>query len=1075
MSDLGGKIQTSLGQSVAEAAKYLMAHKETLVALTRELDSQISGHSNEQFLGDLPNTKDRLPLYISPSYWLLIGFRKLSLNSPLGRSLVELAEALGRIDHKPTAMALLQDKCALLTHSPSLPFVLKVALQLVVKHRFMAAMALPVAQRLIDYFAGHFVFAQSIEQALINQSQLPEAMQAVSIDCLGEAAQSDREAGIFFKSYLQAIERIEQAIMRRGTDQSSRQPLAVSIKLSALHPCFEGLKVDQLSRELLPKVHQLALAAQRASIGLTLDAEESWQQALTLAVFSELARAPCLSHWSGLGIAVQAYQPNALSVLSYIEQLAQQRKSPLAVRLVKGAYWDTEIKHAQQLGLSDYPVYTRKSDTDKNYRRCVVFISARRDKLYGQFASHNPKSLSFVLNQYAEDWPNFEIQMLHGMGQDTARKLLCQYPSLTLRRYAPVGQKKDLLPYLLRRLLENGANTGIWSEAHYEQNEPVAKRQIPEPRDLYLSCSQWPRLNSQGVDYSQYRHYQVFNNVTPDNAYSNIELLNHARAENNFYAAWRRLDSIEEVVWRQRSEHAEALADLLQSHKDSLMRCLMSESGKTIVDAQAEVREAIDFCRYYSASQTRLLATQEAASAGVKGIALCISPWNFPLAILCGQAIAAYLSGYSVLLKPASHSGSIAGLFVELCHRAGITDKKLQLLNLTGKGVGELLAEIDLQAVLFTGSNQSAKAIQAGLFLAAQQYQRAPALFVAETGGINGLYIEGSAHLQQAIDIVIESAFYSAGQRCSALRLLVLQDDIAAEFCARLLGALGTLSVGQSSHIETDIGPMISLQARDQAIDQWGSLMSKAGVKVLLAPKAFEQGGKAYLTPGVIALESIDQLSVEIFAPILAIVTTPRRGFQQAVSQLAGKGFGLTMGLVSRNQTWLDAMAESALVGNIYINRSITGATVGVQPFGGMGLSGTGPKAGGPEYLDNLMQVKRLNSRVQRLELLSPVGEKNTWQMVRNPRRALCIKAAMLNTDFLNRIEHNLDEVSAIILDDSVSNDANECLRRLYDIVLKHPRIIPIISGRQSLQADYLEKTLSTNTAAIGGDIELLG
>jgi RHH-type proline utilization regulon transcriptional repressor/proline dehydrogenase/delta 1-pyrroline-5-carboxylate dehydrogenase len=835
-----------------------------------------------------------------------------------------------------------------------------------------------------------FVLGSTIEKAI---SRAADEGMVCSFDMLGEGARTQADAERYEAAYASAI----AAVARHAKGQGPERGHGISVKLSALSPRYEARQEDQVFAELYPRVLRLAQAAARADINFTLDAEEADRLVISLKLLDRLAREACFGDWRGLGLAVQAYQKRAPQVIAAVGDIARSSGRRLMVRLVKGAYWDTEIKRAQIAGLAGYPVYTTKAATDVSYLVCAKALLAAAPHLYGQFATHNAHTLAAVRMMAARMGVAIEFQRLHGMGQalyGAARRRDGDFP---LRVYAPVGSHEDLLPYLVRRLLENGANTSF-VHALLDEKTPVEQvvcdpfdaleaagggphRRIPSPRDLYGPC----RSNSLGQDLSvaAVRERLAGAVAAVDRSpllarplLAGPELRCDCRGAASPADLKRSIGSVASVppeavdlafraarqaqaAWNARGGAGRAavlraMADKLEADHDRLVAICCREAGKTLADGIAEVREAVDFCRYYASLAQQQFASPQILPGPVgetnslelhgRGVIVCISPWNFPLAIFVGQVAAALAAGNAVLAKPAEQTPILAAEAVKLFHSAGVPVEILQLLIGSGPVIGAaLVAHPGVDGVAFTGSVETAWAINRTL--AAKQGSIVP--FVAETGGLNAMFVDTTALREQVIDDVVQSAFGSAGQRCSALRLLFLPHATADGLIDGLAGAMETLIIGDPADPRTDIGPLIDAQALARLEGHAERLMREAKVHCRLAAP---EGG-FFFGPMLAEIPDAGFLRREVFGPILHVVRYDPARIEAAAAPLVEAGYGLTLGVHSRIAAFAERVRRAVPAGNVYVNRSMIGAVVGVQPFGGEGLSGTGPKAGGPHAL----------------------------------------------------------------------------------------------------------------------------
>jgi RHH-type proline utilization regulon transcriptional repressor/proline dehydrogenase/delta 1-pyrroline-5-carboxylate dehydrogenase len=842
----------------------------------------------------------------------------------------------------------------------------------------------------IRIMGEQFVLGRSMQDAL-KRAKTEGYM--CSFDMLGEGARTAADAERYERAYAAAIEAV-------GSQSSGLGPEAghgVSVKLSALSPRYEATQEARVWDELYPRVLRLALIAARHDINLTIDAEEADRLVLSLKLLDRLAREPSLGDWTGLGLAVQAYQKRAPEVIRAVAALARDCGRRLMVRLVKGAYWDTEIKRAQVAGRPDYPVFTTKPATDLCYLVAARALIEAAPHLYAQFATHNAHTLAAVHQMAAKRGVKIEHQRLHGMGEALYTAADALYGGITLRAYAPVGGHEDLLPYLVRRLLENGANTSF-VHALLDERVPVDKvaadpitaveahsgphAKIPTPRDMYGD-----RLNSMGVDISVAAERALLEAalakldaeilsagpivagqasdrrpVSPVRRPADrARIVGHtceatpADIDAAFHAARAAQPAWDAAGGAARAVVLRAMAEALESNRDRLAALCVREAGKTWPDAVGEVREAADFCRYYALLAERQFSgpTTLVGPAGEtnglelhgRGVFVCISPWNFPLAIFTGQIAAALAAGDAVLAKPAEQTPLIAAEAVRLYHRAGLDARLLHLLPGRGETVGAALTSHQgLDGVAFTGGTDTARAINR--VLAARDGPIVP--LIAETGGLNAMFVDTTALREQVIDDVIVSAFGSAGQRCSALRLLFLPNDTAEGVIEGLKGAMDALVLGDPALFTTDVGPVIDRDA--QAALETHMAKLEAGGRVLKRLGSPDSDG-AFFAPVLAEIPLADLPDREVFGPVLHVVRYDPETLEQAAKALAAKGYGLTLGVHSRIEGFARRVKALVPAGNVYVNRSIIGAVVGVQPFGGEGLSGTGPKAGGPHAL----------------------------------------------------------------------------------------------------------------------------
>ncbi len=847
-------------------------------------------------------------------------------------------------------------------------------------------MAIKQAMRLIS---KQFVIGSTLDEALARSEDDDNKRYRYSFDMLGEAALTMADAIRYWHVYSEAIGSL-------GT-QTSEQRLfdrpGVSVKLSALHPRYEYTQRQRVIDELSPRLLALACAAKAANINLTIDAEESDRLDLSLDLFEIVFCHDKLEGWNGLGLAVQAYQKRAIHVIDWLAQLATECKRQIPVRLVKGAYWDTEIKQAQERGLDDYPVFTRKAATDVSYLACARRLLASGDLFYPQFATHNAHTVATLIVMAKERC--FEFQRLYGMGELLYSDVLNEYPQFNCRVYAPVGDYKELLPYLVRRLLENGANSSFVNQIANADvaleaiiDDPAKQlaaslQSIPAPPHLYGK----ERLNSGAVHFadrasqmnfdqalaSAYRQswqaapvvdgqiltgyaQTLINPADHTDRIGEIALADMHAADTALIAAqcaapdWANGDASE------RAAILEYAANLLEAERVELMARIIREGGRTIQDALNEVREAVDFCRYYAAQVRQnfkhvitlpgITGEQSQLRLVGRGVFVCISPWNFPVAIFTGQVAAALAAGNCVIAKPAALTPLCAAYVVSMLHKAGIPKEVLHFIPGSGNEIGmRLVSSSGIAGVAFTGSLSTARQINQVL---AQAERILP--LIAETGGQNCMIVDSSALPEQVVKDVMVSAFNSAGQRCSALRVLFLQQEIAPQILEMLSGAMDELRIGNPMCFDTDIGPVISVSARDELYRHSKRMDHEARlIKAMLLPPESEQG--SYFAPHVYEINKLEQLQHEVFGPILHVIRYHADRLNEMLDAINNSGYGLTLGIHSRIDATVDFITRHTRCGNTYVNRNLIGAVVGSQPFGGEGLSGTGPKSGGPHYL----------------------------------------------------------------------------------------------------------------------------
>ncbi|EGH94591.1 trifunctional transcriptional regulator/proline dehydrogenase/L-glutamate gamma-semialdehyde dehydrogenase [Pseudomonas syringae] len=962
--------------------------------------------------------------------------QEFSLSSQEGVALMCLAEALLRIPDKGTRDALIRDKISNgnwqphLGNSPSL-FVnaatwgLLLTGKLVATHneagltsslsRIIGKRGEPMIRKGVDMamrlMGEQFVTGETIGEALANASRFEAKGFRYSYDMLGEAALTEHDAQKYLASYEQAIHSIGKASHGRGIYEGP----GISIKLSALHPRYSRAQYERVMDELYPRLLSLTLLAKQYDIGLNIDAEEADRLELSLDLLERLCFEPQLTGWNGIGFVIQAYQKRCPYVIDYVIDLARRSRHRLMIRLVKGAYWDSEIKRAQVEGLEGYPVYTRKVYTDVSYIACARKLLAAPEVIYPQFATHNAHTLAAIYQIAGQNYypGQYEFQCLHGMGEPLYEQVVGKVADGKLNRpcrvYAPVGTHETLLAYLVRRLLENGANTSFVNRIAdhsisiqelvadpVNQIERMATQEggfglphprIPLPRDLYGT----ERANSSGIDMANEHRLAPLSSAllsTAHNDWKAAPMLGCPASEGTLAAALNPSDlrdvvghvqeaSLQDVdnaiqcalsagpIWQatppaERAAILERAADLMEGEIQPLMGLLVREAGKTFANAIAEVREAVDFLRYY-AVQARNDFTNDAHRP--LGPVVCISPWNFPLAIFSGQVAAALAAGNPVLAKPAEQTPLIAAQAVRLLLEAGIPEGVVQLLPGRGETVGAgLVGDERVKGVMFTGSTEVARLLQRNV-AGRLDSQGRPIPLIAETGGQNAMIVDSSALTEQVVIDVVSSAFDSAGQRCSALRVLCLQEDSADRVIEMLKGAMAESRLGNPERLSVDIGPVIDAEAK-AGIEKHIQAMRDKGrtvYQVAIAESAELKRG-TYVMPTLIELESFDELQREIFGPVLHVVRYKRKELGLLIDQINASGYGLTLGVHTRIDETIAKVIDNVNAGNVYVNRNIVGAVVGVQPFGGEGLSGTGPKAGGPLYLYRLLSTRPLDA-----------------------------------------------------------------------------------------------------------------
>ena len=1122
--------------------------------------------------------------------------QEFSLSSQEGVALMCLAEALLRIPDRATRDALIRDKIshgdwsAHIGHSPSM-FVNAATWGLMLTGRLVTtssekslSSALtrligkggePLIRKGVDMamrvMGEQFVTGETIAEALAKSRKYEAQGFRYSYDMLGEAATTAEDARGYFALYEQAIHAIGKASAGRGIYEGP----GISIKLSALHPRYARAQQERVMAELLPRVRELALLARRYDIGLNIDAEEADRLEISLDLLEALCFDPELEGWHGIGFVVQAYQKRCPFVIDHLIDLAQRSRHRLMVRLVKGAYWDSEIKRAQVDGLEGYPVYTRKVYTDVSYLACAARLLAAPQAVYPQFATHNAYTLAAIYQMAGQNFHpgQYEFQCLHGMGEPLYEEVTGAVAAGKLNRpcriYAPVGTHETLLAYLVRRLLENGANTSFVNliadtrvsidtlvadpVALAERISPVGAphERIGLPVDLFRDASGAGRANSAGLDLANEQRlaslsaallsgvgrdwraapllgdsdgasdsaWEAARAVPVRNPADRRDLVGHvieARSEEVQRALQHAVHA--SPIWQatpveERARCLEHAAQALEAQMQPLLGLIVREAGKTLSNAVAEVREAVDFLRYYAAQARRELAND---SHRPLGPVVCISPWNFPLAIFTGQVAAALAAGNVVLAKPAEQTPLVAAMVVRMLHAAGVPAGALQLLPGTGDTVGAaLVADARVRGVMFTGSTEVARLIARTLAERLDDLGH-PIPLVAETGGQNAMVVDSSALAEQVVADVLQSAFDSAGQRCSALRVLCLQDDIAERTLTMLKGALRELQVGNPDQLRTDVGPVIDEEARLN-IDRHVAAMRAAGCHVEQPALGSDCAQGTFMAPTIVEIDSLRQLQREVFGPVLHVLRFQREQLDELVDAINATGYGLTFGVHTRIDETISRIVSRIRSGNVYVNRNVVGAVVGVQPFGGEGLSGTGPKAGGPLYLHRLLAsgpAPRLALGVPQT-LPGPTGELNTYS-VRPRGTVLCVPASLAGAqaqwDALqatgNRalwadnptarafVQGLADAATAQAFvppeamaeaamdgvlfegDGDALRELNRQIARRDGPILVVQGVLPdeIASGRggYALERLVLERSVSTNTAAAGGNASLM-
>ena len=823
-----------------------------------------------------------------------------------------------------------------------------------------------------------FVLGTNINKALDKAKKVGKKGYIFSYDMLGEGARTADQAKKFYGSYINGISRIGEFYKKENKTTKLFQRNNISVKLSALHPRYEIAHKERVLDELVPKLKEVALAAKNAGIWMAIDAEETYRLELSLMVLEELLKDKKFDGYNGIGFVVQAYGKRAFYVINYLKDLAKKYNKIIPVRLVKGAYWDSEIKNAQMAGIENYPVFSRKSHTDLSYLVCAKEMLDNLDCFYPQFATHNALTVASILEvaENIKDKTKFEFQRLYGMGDAFYDNMVNTIP---VRIYAPVGTYEELLPYLIRRILENGSNNSFVSLV-VDEKEPIGQllvspiekivkkaytsKKLPLPTEIYAP----ERNNSLGYDLGNLYHKNevefflktdLSKKINPRSVISGKELEAATDdCDDAVHAAAKYQKKWEELGATKRAKILEDYAHALWDAREEILNILVYEGKKKPKDAIAELREAIDFLNYYSAEAKKLNDMQCPGYTGeksvlkhkAKGVFVCISPWNFPLAIFLGQIAAALATGNTVIAKPAEQTSKIAYKAIKLAHLAGVPKEALHLVIGAGSKIGRRLTENEKVAgVVFTGSTETAWAINKSL-----ANRKAPiATLIAETGGQNVMIVDSTALIEKAVDDVVESAFGSAGQRCSAARVVYVQEDVADNFIEIFKGAIHELKVGKPNELSTDVPPVIDEEAQSGLNAHIAEMRKKA--TFIASAKIPEDANGTYVAPTAFEIDSINILTKENFGPILHVVRFKRKDIDKVIDEINATGYALTFGIQSRVYDFIDHVTSRINAGNIYINRSIIGAVVGTHPFGGNGLSGTGPKAGGPNYLQRFL------------------------------------------------------------------------------------------------------------------------
>ncbi|MFC0309101.1 bifunctional proline dehydrogenase/L-glutamate gamma-semialdehyde dehydrogenase PutA [Gallibacterium trehalosifermentans] len=1014
--------QSELRQLISQ--NYACPEKEAVTKLVQTLDFSPEQEANiqqaaKQLISKIRDKKQK-------HYGVDALMHEFSLGCEEGIALMCLAEALLRIPDAETRYALINDKLklgnwrshvkksgSLFTNAASYGLLLGSKISAALSEEVLssaliksfAKLSAPMMKLAIEKAMGilgnQFVTGETIEGALKNIIEREKMGYCFSFDMLGEAAMTMQDADKYLQDYVEAI----HAVGRQSAGRSLYDSNGVSVKLSAIHPRYSRSQQQRVMEELYPRLKQLFVLAKQYNISLNIDAEEASRLEISLDLLEKLLQDPDLAGFDGIGFVVQAYSKRCPYVLDYIIEMNRCYQRKMMVRLVKGAYWDSEIKWAQTEGVEGFPLYTRKVHTDISYLSCAKKLFTAQDVIYPQFATHNVQTLATIA-ELGKD-KEFEFQCLHGMGETLYDNVVGAHQfNRRVRVYAPVGTHQTLLAYLVRRLLENGANSSFvhqlvdpnisietlieapWKK--FERFQGEANKAIKLPADLFT-----PRRNSAGfnlndevalsrlekalnqasyadvtslcaVPMSAGKQVVVRNPAQLDQVLANVEFMAAADVADVFRAAVRSQWQLRSA--NERADILEKAADLYEANFGLLIKLAIEEAGKTLVNALGELRESVDFLRYY-AEQIRLLEDKKVLAEPL-GVVLCISPWNFPLAIFTGQLAAALAAGNSVIAKPAEQTSLIAYYAVKLLHQAGVPEDALQLTLGDGE-LGAALVAQSFNGVMFTGSTEVAHLINRQLIT-----RENPPVLIAETGGMNVMVVDSSALLEQVITDVLSSAFDSAGQRCSALRILLVQEDIADRLYEMLTESMQELVLGNPAYLNTDIGPVIDEEAKQKLLDYQESVRKISRRYLELAAPTSGH----FVAPSIYEVGSLDQITHEVFGPILHFVRYQVQSLPRLLSEVNAKGYALTGGCHSRIKQTVQFVEEHLQCGNFYINRNIVGAVVGVQPFGGYGLSGTGPKAGGELYVQRLTKTMQYYSSLAAKPKVLPsiTGELNS-------------------------------------------------------------------------------------------------
>lgn len=1046
-----------------------------------------------------------------------------SLSSEEGVVLMCLAEALLRVPDRNTQDSLIRDKLSkgewsqhlgnsdsLFVNASSWGLLVtgklvsytdkKQSEQFGVLKRTIGRLGEPVIRSSVHIamkiMGKQFVMGTTIDEAIERAKETETKGYVYSYDMLGEGARTMQDAQRYYDAYMNAIHALGKAANGKGPVKSP----GISVKLSAIHPRYEFTHSERVINELVPKLKSLVLAAKHYDIGFTVDAEEADRLDISLDIIETVFSDPELGNWEGFGLAVQAYQKRAIYVIEWLEALARRVDRKMMVRLVKGAYWDSEIKITQEDGLDDFPVFTRKATTDVCYKACAIKLMAARDVIFPQFATHNAYTVATILELAKNDNKGYEFQRLHGMGESLYDQVVTN-DEVQCRVYAPVGQHEDLLAYLVRRLLENGANSSFVN-AIVDDSKPVEEL-LPDPVEklqdlrnkrntnitLPIHLYGEERPNSKGMDLTDINHLiplkenldaWVTDNIKAVSELSTDQVavlnpFNHNECVGDL--TYHTAEDMAQIVTKAEAAFADwsttaveeranilrRTADILERHRDELIAICIKEAGKLTQDSIDEVREAVDFCRYYAA-RAKELAKDERMEP--RGVVLCISPWNFPLAIFLGQVAAAMVTGNTVVAKPAEQTCLIAKRAVELMKIVGMPDDVVQLVFSEGKAVGDIIVTDErIQAVMFTGSTATGSLISK--ILAERGGQQVP--LIAETGGQNCMVVDSTALPEQVCDDVIKSGFQSAGQRCSALRVLFIQEDIADTVLTMITGAMKELSVGDPQFLSTDVGPVIDTKALN-ALNAHVEYMKDNGRLLFECPLPdMGEQGHYLFAPRLYQIDNLSVLNKEVFGPIVHVVRFKESALNDVVEQINTTGFGLTMGIHTRIEGRAEELAQKIQAGNIYVNRNMIGAIVGVQPFGGRGLSGTGPKAGGPHYLSRLVREKhtpdedeinyQTKANIDMVEM--GAAQEHVDSIMESAMRAERIWRTTPLNDRISVMRQLLAKIATVDIVDELADDLAKSLSdsrsqlTRIEKQLKKPTVLPGPTGESNLL--YLE------------------